>query len=848
MKTADNSILSEIEKSKGYEVALLTTYNFEVPFFEKYVYALLAQNNIRLINVFVDSKELNIAIEDASSDILGKKYYVTPIMLNSSFHPKVILLLGEDKAKLIISSANIKQSGYIHNNEVFNSFEYSKKDTQYASIIMSAIQFFKDLFDLSKNCDEDTRKKLNEYQLEEIANDTCSLLFNTRQPILSQVANLIDEKVIKTNIAVPFYDDSLEALSKIKEQFGCDNINLYIQNKANTFPIEFNEQNHVLPNEAIKVFGEVAYNKSKSFYHGKVIEFITDNHSYILYGSTNCSSSALTRTYRQNGNIECDVLICDEPGANIYFFDEFVLDTENKLENGFQTEVSESKSKLAFLYGETSDSGVILYFSGKPIKSTRAFLHEQELEVESLDNMLKIVVPFRLLANEGSIFDIDLQIFDLRGSIKCWYNDKYELNRNRYDLSEIGLADFDTSSDFGQYQEYIRVLFDKLYNNENWYKIAKGYTAAVAPVKNPDDVDEEDVDETYIIYTDGSNSYIDKKISYSIYKNASAFAGRYFNSITKQPVSTQKKRDLPLQFDYPKRTVQHREPTPTEKRFERVFKRHISKQLPLLENPDISYDECMIHSGIILDLIKMVKDIEGLDECFDSGYTTDIKSKIAQILLKKAIDENSEIDFDTLASFILLVLFERDYNGLNENETWASENMLYQLNQIKDIRDGLEKYIKNIDFGAVDSSEDQTVLQAKAIAHIERLYGYKTKQQLEEYLRGAFGNGMKLSILDKEIIIEQTVARDNLPFNGISDKHIQEINSYITGYKLHISRITITYYVAGSRDRMEYQMKTDGRNASQVYRKQYLAGNNLSFRCFLKNKIWKYEPHTRKKI
>ena len=107
---------------------------------------------------------------------------------------------------------------------------------------------------------------------------------------------------------------------------------------------------------------------------------------------------------------------------------------------------------------------------------------------------------------------------------------------------------------------------------------------------------------------------------------------------------------------------------------------------------------------------------------------------------------------------------------------------------------------------------------------------------------------MKLSILDKEIIIEQTVARDNLPFNGISDKHIQEINGYITGYKLHISRITITYYVAGSRDRMEYQMKTDGRNASQVYRKQYLAGNNLSFRCFLKYKIWKYEPHTRKKI
>lgn len=848
MKTADNSILSEIEKSKGYEVALLTTYNFEVPFFEKYVYSLLAQNNIRMINVFVDSEELNTAIKDSTSDILGKKYYVTPIMMNSAFHPKVILLLGEDRAKLIISSANIKQSGYIHNNEIFNSFDYFKKDTQYSELIVSAIQFFKDLLSISKNSDEDIRKKLDEYRIDAVANDSCKLIFNTKTPILSQVSDLISEKVNKVNIAVPFYDNSLEALSNIKEQFSCDNINLYIQNKANTFPIEYNAQYHIVPNEAIKVFGEVVSNKSKSFYHGKVMEFVADNHSYILYGSTNCSSSALTRAYRQNGNIECDVLICDEPEANKYFFDEFVIDTESKLENGFQTEVAETKSTFAFLYGETADSSVILYFSSEPLKSTRAFLHEQELEVEALDNMMKILVPFKLLANEGSIFEIDLQTWDLRESIKCWYNDKYELSRNRYDLSEIGLADFDASSDFGQYQEYIRVLFEKLYNNGNWYKIAKGYTAAIAPVKNPDDVDEEDVDETYIIYTDDSNSYIDKEVSYSIYKNATAFAGRYFSSITKRTVNAQKKHDLPLQFDYPKRTIQHREPTPTEKRFERVFKWHISKQLPLWENPDISYDECLIHSGIILDLVKMVRDVEGLDECFDSSYVTDIKSKIARILLKKATAEQLSIDFDILASFILLVLFERDYYDLNGNDIWISENMLYQLNQIKDIRDELERYITNIDFSNVDPSENPTVLQANAIDYIEKLYGYKTQQQLEDYLKRAFGDGMKLSVLDKEIIVEQAVTRDKLPFNGIADKHIQEINSYISGYKLLISKISIIFHVAGSRDHMDYQMKTDGRTASQVYRKQYLAGNNLSFRCFLNNKTWKVAVSTRKKI
>ena len=37
MKTCDKSILRELEKSKNYEVAIFTTYNFEVDFFEKYI-------------------------------------------------------------------------------------------------------------------------------------------------------------------------------------------------------------------------------------------------------------------------------------------------------------------------------------------------------------------------------------------------------------------------------------------------------------------------------------------------------------------------------------------------------------------------------------------------------------------------------------------------------------------------------------------------------------------------------------------------------------------------------------------------------------------------------------------
>ena len=49
-------------------------------------------------------------------------------------------------------------------------------------------------------------------------------------------------------------------------------------------------------------------NESYHFYHGKVLRFNTNEHSYILYGSANCTQAALKKSFLESGNIECDIL------------------------------------------------------------------------------------------------------------------------------------------------------------------------------------------------------------------------------------------------------------------------------------------------------------------------------------------------------------------------------------------------------------------------------------------------------------------------------------------------------------------------------------------------------------
>ena len=144
------NVLDLLRKSKKYDIALMTTFNFEISFFERNILNKFFDNGIRKVSLFVDNKEYLKALEETELSYIGKRYIVTPVEMNSSFHPKVILLLGKNKARLVVGSWNLTTNGYFINNEVGNCFDYDENHPEYLSMIKDAMNFF---LEINKNTD-----------------------------------------------------------------------------------------------------------------------------------------------------------------------------------------------------------------------------------------------------------------------------------------------------------------------------------------------------------------------------------------------------------------------------------------------------------------------------------------------------------------------------------------------------------------------------------------------------------------------------------------------------------------------------------------------------------------------
>ena len=139
-------LIEEITKSKGYSIALFTTFNFEIEFFERAILGRLYDNGIRKVSLFVDADEFEKSLKSIDATraniSLGKKYIVSPVSIHGAFHPKMVLLLGERKAKLIVASSNITTNGYEKHNEVYNVIDFSEKEKEYQDVIVAAINSF----------------------------------------------------------------------------------------------------------------------------------------------------------------------------------------------------------------------------------------------------------------------------------------------------------------------------------------------------------------------------------------------------------------------------------------------------------------------------------------------------------------------------------------------------------------------------------------------------------------------------------------------------------------------------------------------------------------------------------
>ena len=740
------AIIDEISASKDYEYVLMTSFTFDINYFEQAILNKLIENDVRRILLFLDLKQFNSSLVKSTNFYLGKKYSVTPIQMNGAFHPKVILFLGKEKAKVIIGSANIQPSGYVNNNEVFNSFEYSSDTEENLSLIKQTIDFFISIndnsFKIEKSIFEDI-KKLSYYR-KNVEIKSPILVDSMGESVINKVLELIEEEVEAIDIAVPYYDKGLNALKIIKEKFPKAKCSLYIQNDRSTFPVEYNNVDNVVSAKEMKIFSKIEETNNSNFYHGKVIRFKTKNNSYALYGSSNCTGSALTKSFEKGGNIECNVF---EKG-NLLEFDDFysnfIIEEECILKSENMIFKQEETNNFTFKYGVLKDELKLTLGYKNQKNDLLIKLNEKKLKYEYDEKYLIVYVPKILVELENDVFDINLLFDGDDEVVRCWYNDLDSIEHNRESDSVKQIKNINFEYENENYIEDMKILIQAMMmNNLELEKNKEFMRLNFQKSDIPEDSDEDD----FIVDYDFSDEYIEKERNFKILETVRKNVVSYFYKKTIQS-GTVKKDSLPTDDGVEKTK---RIPTTEEKRFERFIKSRVKGMIENEYVESIEWEHFYENIIVLISIFEKYYD----EPLFEENYVINTKLELLHKLLEKKADDLTEEKLKLIILLTIKTILENHFDSLKCEERdyrieLKNKDLLKKLNDIADIRETFDEHLKIMFNSSININFDYN----SASDYLEKLFGYKTTNKLIEYIKNIYGEECVVELNEEQIYIE----------------------------------------------------------------------------------------------
>ena len=764
----ENRILYHLAACEGYEYALMTTFNLDISFFERYVVSAMYEKGLRKINLFVDAKELASSLVEVDHCSIGRRYFVSPIEMKGAFHPKVVLLLGQDRAKLIVASANLTVSGYYRNNEIFNVFEYNAKHPETLKLIASAIQFFTTINDLAFQKDTDlfTEIKKLSYYGRTNRNQDLFLLHNLDKPLIDQTAEIIRD-ACRIDVAVPFYDNDLSAIHEFSRRFPHARITLYVQNRKSCFPISHKSDPAV---SDLKVYDSPRAG-SKSFYHGKVFRFETNAASFILYGSANCTQAALTKAFLQDGNIECSVLERGAVGEFDSFFASF--DTaKGSLDCNPITYAAEGTQNIIFRYG-VLDKTLQLTFGVHSKKHYDAYYGDIKLPITYSADAITINADPSIFAEAPSVFELVFQSESGAETVRCWYLDLTSLmiNRTREMRDIVQEIDFDNNDD--RYLQDKELILRELPLTADELKAELADRQRVkAPVA---DSDEESEDDGIVSFEIPPAEIVQRLQRIDrIHEICHKYIFAYHESITGSSTATKSHNSG---SEGPAKSVVH-QATNYEIAFQKFVKRRIRDLTYAPFSPTVSYSKYLSYCMVFEDIFKkytvdqptIVKDESDPKkpkeaDLFSLQFTAEAEEKMCRRLLEKLKTEkpvlsdeekNDTIVFTVYAILALWSLGDKIHNkyGLVCKQLLRTLDSLFQLRE----QDAYMKYVL-LATGKFNLRPKREISLLPALNYIDSLFGYKSKEKLEEFLQSVYGKQTTviLDIPNKDVFICTTV-------------------------------------------------------------------------------------------
>ena len=290
------------DRSNVYHSALLTTYNFDPIFFESVYLSTLRKLGITNIVVLMDASMYDQLLADTNYlyHRVTQNNYTLVRQKNAYsgvFHPKMVLLFGEEEGALVLGSGNLTYSGLSNNEEVWSAFHVVGNESIHYLLFYKAWNYLRNATSMvsplvQRQLDwmQEQCPWLHKESTDRIVHlqsgEECQFLYNSdNSTILNSIYALVGEKEIdEITVISPFYDTEGHALKELQKHFSP---------KRMKCVLDLNRQS--APYSLFQGITSIAFHKSTSFnpLHAKIIEIQGKEETWILCGSANAGNMAL---------------------------------------------------------------------------------------------------------------------------------------------------------------------------------------------------------------------------------------------------------------------------------------------------------------------------------------------------------------------------------------------------------------------------------------------------------------------------------------------------------------------------------------------------------------------------
>lgn len=306
-------IIKEIRKMKNVSNVIIMTFNVDFIFIQTVLLRTLKRCGNPSLTIFADAGCVKESYKNQKDIIegLGTSYRIIPIEMDSPyfrFHPKAILLSGEEEATLYVGSGNLSFGGWRQNAEIWNRFSSKDDGTaqiasfqQYLHNLKNRVQ---DISSIDSIISEPYDNKTKNWAGEMDEPSGLAGRVDGEDALIEQLKHSVESNCKHLIIHSPYFDKEGKSIQQLYKEFAPEEITIWAQAKHSQLSQKIIDS---LPDNCVCITVKFNNEERVPFMHAKFYAFQYDDKVVLCSGSANCSQAALTLS-DNNGNAELMVI------------------------------------------------------------------------------------------------------------------------------------------------------------------------------------------------------------------------------------------------------------------------------------------------------------------------------------------------------------------------------------------------------------------------------------------------------------------------------------------------------------------------------------------------------------